>query len=128
MPLSASCLTVRPNVEDRQFLELVARRLGQEPNLVAAWLQYSRDERGTPSPYLEGTEVGFVEVADGQVRTRGVRRFETATETRVQLSSSLFAVHCRRMPESLGTKGETVYPIPVAYAAGGDGNVVDVGS
>lgn len=69
-----------PNLHDPEFIEVVAQKLQREPELVSAWQQYSHDKRGTPSPYLEGREVGFVEVTDGSVRTRGIRRFETAVE------------------------------------------------
>ena len=69
-----------PDVEDPRFVEMVAARLRSEPGLVTLWQQYSHDKRGTPSPYLEGMEVGFVEVADGQVQTRGIARFDAAVE------------------------------------------------
>ena len=52
------------------------QRLEQAPELMVARQQYSRDKRGTPSPYLDGTEVGFAEVLDGRVQTRSIRRFE----------------------------------------------------
>jgi hypothetical protein len=67
-----------PDLDNPQFLPVVARRLEHEPELVTAWQQYSHDKRGTPTPYLGGLEVGFVEVIDGQVRSRDIRQFETA--------------------------------------------------
>jgi hypothetical protein len=69
-----------PDLEDPTFIEIVSEQLEREAELVAAWQQYSHDKRGTPSPYLEGNEVGFVEVSGGEVWTRGVRRFETARD------------------------------------------------
>jgi hypothetical protein len=41
----------------------IADRLRQNPPLVDAWQTYSYDKRGTPSPYMDGSEVGFF---DGQ--------------------------------------------------------------
>jgi hypothetical protein len=69
-----------PEFDDPHFLELVDQRLEGEPELVTAWQQYSHDKRGTPSPYLDGLEVGFVEVIDGHAEARGVHSFETSHE------------------------------------------------
>jgi len=69
-----------PDLEDPRFVEVVARRLEREPVLVESWQQYSENKRGTPSPYLQGTEVGFVDVADGKVETRVVGRFDSAID------------------------------------------------
>ncbi len=69
-----------PNLAEPEFVELVAQGLEEAPELVAAWQQYSHDKRGTPSPYLEGTEVGFVEVLDGRVQTRNIRRFDSTLD------------------------------------------------
>ena len=33
--------------------------LAADPQLLEAWQTYSYDKRGTPSPYLDGLEVGF---------------------------------------------------------------------
>ncbi len=69
-----------PDLQDPRFVELVARTLEREPILVESWQQYSGDKRGTPSPYLQGTDVGFVDVANGKVETRLVGRFDSAIE------------------------------------------------
>jgi hypothetical protein len=42
-------------------------KLVDDPSLVEDWQTYSYDKRGSPSPYLEGTEVGFF---DGEARNR----------------------------------------------------------
>ncbi len=69
-----------PDLTDPEFVELVAQVLNQAPELVVAWQQYSRDKRATPSPYLDGTEVGFVEVVSERFQTRNVCRFESAVD------------------------------------------------
>jgi hypothetical protein len=69
-----------PDVEDAHFVEIVAARLGREPWVVESWQQYSYDKRGTPSPYLDGTEVGFFEVVGDQVHYRAVEPFGTVIE------------------------------------------------
>jgi hypothetical protein len=69
-----------PNLDDPRFLELVPRTLRREPDLVMGWQQYSGDKRGTPSPYLDGLEVGFFENADGSATRRDVRRFDSAID------------------------------------------------
>lgn len=61
-------------------MEVVTARLKREPTLVTAWQLYSYDKRSTPSPYLDGTEVGFVEIVDGEVQTRRIARFDSAVE------------------------------------------------
>lgn len=66
-----------PDVEDARFVEMVVARLEREPGLVDSWQQYSYDKRGTPSPYLDGTEVGFFEVVGDKARYRAVQRFDT---------------------------------------------------
>jgi hypothetical protein len=49
-----------PDLTNRPaFLRLVADRLRDEPDLVDAWQGFSYDNRGTPSAYLHGTEVGM---------------------------------------------------------------------
>ena len=62
-----------PDVEDARFVEMVVARLEREPGLVDSWQQYSYDKRGTPSPYLDGTEVGFFEVVGDKARYRAVQ-------------------------------------------------------
>ena len=69
-----------PDVDDPQFVKMVGAQLAGEPGLVESWQQYSYDKRGSPSPYLDGTEVGFLEVTDGGVRRRGVAHFDSAAE------------------------------------------------
>jgi len=69
-----------PDLEDPDFVRIVARQLDSEPDLVVAWQQYSFDKRGTPSPYFKGTEVGFVDVIGGQVQSRRVGRFATPVD------------------------------------------------
>jgi len=41
-----------------QFKASVAERLADRPDLVDAWQTYSYDKRSSPSPYLDGLEVG----------------------------------------------------------------------
>lgn len=69
-----------PNLEDPQFVERIRGRLAEEPGLIEAWQQYSYAKRGTPSPYLDGLEVGFAEMVDGKLETRDVRRRSSRTE------------------------------------------------
>jgi hypothetical protein len=45
--------------EPPSFDRLVKARLGHATMLVDAWQNYSWDKRTTPSPYLDGLEVGF---------------------------------------------------------------------
>jgi len=66
-----------PDLDDPRFVEMVVRRLEREPLLVEAWQQYSADKRSTPNPFLQGTEVGFVDFADGKVAVRVVERFDS---------------------------------------------------
>jgi hypothetical protein len=47
---------------------------------VEAWQQYSYDKRASPSPYLDGTEVGFFEVVGDNPRRCAVERFNTTVE------------------------------------------------
>jgi hypothetical protein len=65
-----------PDVADPLFATHVRTRLSREPALVHAWQQYSYDKRSSPSPYLDGAEVGFVEVADGLPMSGDVRRYD----------------------------------------------------
>ena len=66
-----------PDFGESRFVELVARRLALEPGLVEAWQQYSADKRGAPSPFLQGTKVGFVEKTGGKVAAGVVGRFDS---------------------------------------------------
>jgi len=66
-----------PNLEDSEFVELVARTLAREPGLVAAWQQFSSDTRATPNPYLAGTQVGFIDSENERVRKRVAPSFAT---------------------------------------------------
>lgn len=52
-------------VSDDALRAAVSESLRQNPALVDAWQTYSYDQRGTPSPYLDGLEVGFF---DGHCR------------------------------------------------------------
>lgn len=53
-------VSARPDLSDRnRFVTTVAERLRAEPTLIDAWQQFSYDNRGTPSPYLAGVEVGL---------------------------------------------------------------------
>lgn len=47
------------SVDDRTLMAAVAARLAADPALVEVWQGYSYDKRSTPSPYLDGLEVGF---------------------------------------------------------------------
>ena len=73
-------LRAAPDVEEPHFVDMVAERLAREPVLVESWQQYSYDKRGTPSPYLDGTEVGFFEVVADQVHYRAVERFDNVID------------------------------------------------
>ncbi|GIF74551.1 hypothetical protein [Asanoa siamensis] len=44
---------------DPEFEDALARSLRESPALVERWETWSADQRGTPSAYLEGTEVGW---------------------------------------------------------------------
>jgi len=52
--LCAADLTGRHNATN-----LIRRRLAEEPQLVEDWQTYSYDKRSSPSPYLDGREVGY---------------------------------------------------------------------
>ncbi len=59
-----------PDLSDRSSFEMaVEQRLRQEAGLVEAWQRYSRDKRTSPSPYLEGVEVGFYDRVRRDVAT-----------------------------------------------------------
>jgi len=69
-----------PNLEDQQLIEKVLSRLESEPALCTAWQQYSYDKRATPSPFLDGSRVGFAAVVEEEVVLRGVHTYETPME------------------------------------------------
>jgi hypothetical protein len=49
-----------PDLSDRRtFEKFVADRLKDDPELLDAWQAYSWDKRTSPSPYLDGLEVGL---------------------------------------------------------------------
>ena len=65
-----------PDLSDRQrFIELVSGYLDRHEELLETWQTYSYDKRSSPSPYLDGTEVGFF---SGE-RTN-VRRYEKSLD------------------------------------------------
>src|SRR5438270_12794094 len=64
-----------PDVDDANFLPVVREALTRSPDTVELWQTYSYDKRGSPSPYLDGVEVGFY---DGG--SRDVRRYENLTD------------------------------------------------
>jgi hypothetical protein len=49
--------------DDPSFERSVAQALQSSPELVALWATWSGDQRWTPSPYLEGNEVGWYDGA-----------------------------------------------------------------
>jgi hypothetical protein len=51
--------------EPDHFAAVVRQKLLSDPELVEAWQAYSWDKRSSPSPYMDGTEVGFF---DGERR------------------------------------------------------------
>lgn len=63
-----------PDLHDARFTEMVHRRLSADPGLVGAWQNYSYDKRGAPSPYVDGLEVGFLDIANGKPVARDIRR------------------------------------------------------
>jgi hypothetical protein len=56
------------SVDDDELREAVHERLAAEPRLVEAWQAYSYDKRWTPSPYLDGLEVGHHDGGHHHVR------------------------------------------------------------
>jgi hypothetical protein len=65
----ASEIVVRLRLADRHFSDDpsfergVAQVLQSSPELVALWAAWSRDQRWTPSAYMEGNEVGWYDGA-----------------------------------------------------------------
>ncbi len=55
-------------VSDTDLVASVCARLAEQPELVDAWQGYSSDKRWSPSPYLEGLEVGHYESGRHHVR------------------------------------------------------------
>lgn len=47
------------DVDLASLREVLVARFRQQPALVRAWQLYSADKRWSPSPYLEGLEVGL---------------------------------------------------------------------
>lgn len=56
-----------PDLDDPAILDYLRRRLGRDSDLVDAWQSYSDDKRSSPSPYLDGLEVGFYDAGRGDV-------------------------------------------------------------
>jgi len=51
---------VAPDLTDEyRVRSLVRRHLAAHPALIEAWQTYSYDKRSSPSPYLDGKEVGY---------------------------------------------------------------------
>ena len=46
------------DVSDDELLSSVYARLSKDPGLIDSWQQYSWDKRWSPSPFLDGLEVG----------------------------------------------------------------------
>lgn len=69
-----------PDLNDPKFVEQVLTRLQEQPDLVQAWQQYSYDKRGTPSPFLDGSKVGFAEVLEERLLVRDVHTHKSAAE------------------------------------------------
>lgn len=56
-----------PNLDDLESLRGAVREvLESDPLLVDAWQTYSYDKRSSPSPYLDGTQVGFFDTDTGR--------------------------------------------------------------
>jgi hypothetical protein len=56
------------SVSDKDLLEAVRGALEGRPDLVAVWQQWSYDKRWSPSPYLDGVEVGHYDHGYQHVR------------------------------------------------------------
>jgi hypothetical protein len=69
-----------PDLGNPRFVALVRAQLSKDPALVRAWQEYSYDKRGSPSPYMDGTEVGFFEVDDGRTRSVDVRHYDNPVD------------------------------------------------
>lgn len=60
---------------------MIRGHLEQDPDLASVWQNYSYDKRGTPSPFLDGLQVGFADVG-GTIR--GVRSYPSSVEACAQ--------------------------------------------
>lgn len=58
-------------VTDFELLAAVRVALQKNPDLIDVWQGYSYDKRWTPSPYLDGVEVGHYHSGDRHVRRHG---------------------------------------------------------
>lgn len=73
-----------PHLDEPRLTNMVLERLEREPELLKAWQQYSDDKRGTPSPFLDGLNVGFAAVVDEKLIMRNVRTYGTRVEACAQ--------------------------------------------
>lgn len=69
-----------PNLDNPGILNLVAEHLALEPRLIEAWQSYPYGKRATPSPYLDGNEVGFVHEVGSNLQRDDVRHLETTCD------------------------------------------------
>jgi hypothetical protein len=56
------------NVSDDDLLTAVRTRLAEAPELIDLWQRWSYDKRWSPSPYLDGLEVGHYDAGKRDVR------------------------------------------------------------
>ena len=56
-------------IPDDQLRRQLAERLRQNPDAQRAWQLYSYDKRWSPSPYLDGVEVGLYDAGYRDVET-----------------------------------------------------------
>lgn len=69
--LSAEFEEIAPNLDDLDALRgAVLEVLERDPLLADAWQTYSYDKRSSPSPYLDGTQVGFFDTDTGRSDVR----------------------------------------------------------
>jgi hypothetical protein len=73
-------VSAAPDLRDPRLPDLLRDKLASEPPTVEAWLQYSNDKRGAPSPYMDGVEVGFADLVNGRLDRRDVRRHSSGDE------------------------------------------------
>jgi|SRR5687768_7532877 len=57
------------STDDDTLTAMVHDRLADEPRFIESWQEYSYDKRSTPSPYLDGLEVGHYDAGRRNVRT-----------------------------------------------------------
>ena len=55
-------------VSDEELVAAVRPRLEQRPDLVELWQSWSYEKRWSPSPYLDGVEVGHYDAGSHHVR------------------------------------------------------------